>query len=163
MIVSFFILSYCVRYNSRGKDRDFLHFFSSARPRVVAVNTVQPSPSDPTDIQYRLVQIELQLPRQSGSVGSSASVGSSIYIFSATSGMSSPWIVDSDALYQMTSDSTILYAITPLPPHFLPLHSRRLTSNHYTIRIYYHSLTQLALRFTRSTFMHEPHIYQQSM
>ena len=37
--------------------------------------------------------------------------------------MSSPWILDSGTSYHMTSDSTILSAITLLPSHFLPLHT----------------------------------------
>jgi len=39
----------------------------------------------------------------------------------------------------------------------------RITTSHYTNMNYYLSLTHLALSFTRSTFMHEPHIYQQPM
>ena len=83
----------------------------------MSLATIQPSPSYPTNIQHRLTQIELQLQRQSAFAGSSASA------FSAASGMSSPWIFNSGASYHMISDSTILFAITPLPSHFLPLNT----------------------------------------
>ena len=65
---------------------------SSAGPRAMSVGTIQPLPHDPTDIQHRLTQIELQLQRQSTFVGSSASA------FSVASGMSS-WILDFSASY----------------------------------------------------------------
>ena len=77
----------------------------------MSASTIQPLPSDPTDIQHRLAQIELQL--QPAFAGSSASA------FYADLGMSSLWILDSGASYQMTS--TILSAITPLPTLFLQL------------------------------------------
>jgi len=81
----------------------------------MAVDTVQSTSFDPIDIHHRLTQIKLQLQRQSAFTGSSASA------FSPTSCMSS-WILDYGA-YHITSDSTILSTITPLPPHFLPLHT----------------------------------------
>ena len=44
-------------------------------------------------------------------------------IFFAVLSMFSPWILGSGASYHMTSDSTILSAITPLPSHSLLLHT----------------------------------------
>ena len=79
----------------------------------MAVDTVQISP---INIQHRLAQIELQLQRHSVFAGSSVSA------FSAVSDMCSHWILDSGASYHMTSNSTILSSIIPLPSHFLPLH-----------------------------------------
>ena len=59
---------------------------SSTRSRSMSIGTIQPLPSDPTDIQHRLAQIELQLQLQL----QSAFTRSSASAFSAASGMSFP-------------------------------------------------------------------------
>ena len=61
------------------------------------------------------------------------------------------FILDYGVSYHMTSDFIILFDITILPSHFLPLHTA--DGCHFTDMIYYLSHTHLAFSFTCSTFI----------